>query len=121
MAPLPHSGHPAVEAYLTEGYDRVVGMSSRFAAAVCARLLRLQTEEGVAGPIAAANADRLGDQRLLCAATGVVMANAAAGRAPTAQITAVRKPMTQGSRKALPRAVRTSPDTKISASPLSCT
>lgn len=52
MAPIPHSGHPAVEAYLTEGYDRVVGMSSRFAAAVCARLLRLQTEEGVAGPIA---------------------------------------------------------------------
>jgi predicted O-methyltransferase YrrM len=52
MAPLPHSGHPAVEAYLAEGYDSVVGMSSRFAAAVCARLLRLQTEEGVAGPIA---------------------------------------------------------------------
>lgn len=52
MAPLPHSGHPAVEAYLTEGYDRVVGMSSRFAAAICARLLRLQSEQGVAGPIA---------------------------------------------------------------------
>lgn len=52
MAPIPHSGHPAVEAYLTAGYDRVVGMSSRFAAAICARLLRLQTENGVAGPIA---------------------------------------------------------------------
>lgn len=52
MAPVPYSGHPAVEAYLAEGYDRVVGMSSRFAAAVCARLLRLQTEQGVAGPIA---------------------------------------------------------------------
>lgn len=52
MAPVPHSGHAAVEAYLAEGYDRVVGMSSRFAAAICTRLLRLQTEEGVRGPIA---------------------------------------------------------------------
>lgn len=52
MAPIPHSAHPAVEAYLAGGYDRVVGMSSRFAAAVCARLLRLQTEEGVSGPVA---------------------------------------------------------------------
>ncbi|CAD5299316.1 Methyltransferase domain-containing protein [Bosea sp. 62] len=52
MAPIPQSGHPAVEAYLAEGYERVVGMSSRFAAAICARLLRLQTEEGVSGPIA---------------------------------------------------------------------
>ncbi len=51
MAPIPNSGHPAVEAYLAEGYDSVVGMSSRFAAAICARLLRLQTEEGVSGPI----------------------------------------------------------------------
>ena len=52
MAPIPHSGHAAVEAYLAEGYSSVVGMSSRFAAAICARLLRLQTEEGVGGPIA---------------------------------------------------------------------
>ncbi|PZR96818.1 MAG: hypothetical protein DI537_00465 [Stutzerimonas stutzeri] len=51
MAPIPHSGHAAVEAYLAEGYSSVVGMSSRFAAAICARLLRLQTEEGVSGPI----------------------------------------------------------------------
>jgi len=50
--PIPHAGHPAVEAYLADGYDRVVGMSSRFAAAICARLLRLQTEESVRGPIA---------------------------------------------------------------------
>ncbi|RDJ21018.1 class I SAM-dependent methyltransferase [Bosea caraganae] len=50
--PFPSPGHPAVEAYLTEGYDSVVGMSSRFAASICARLLRLQTEEGVSGPIA---------------------------------------------------------------------
>jgi len=52
MAPIPDSGNPAVQAYLTEGYDSVVGMSSRFAAAICARLLRLQTQEGVGGPIA---------------------------------------------------------------------
>jgi len=52
MAPIPHSGHPAVEAYLTEGYSSVAGMSSRFAAAICARLLRLQTAEGISGPIA---------------------------------------------------------------------
>ncbi len=49
---LPFSGHDAVEAYLASGYDQVVGMSSRFAAAICARLLRLQTEEGLKGPIA---------------------------------------------------------------------
>jgi predicted O-methyltransferase YrrM len=51
-ANIPSPGHPAVEAYLADGYDSVVGMSSRFAAAICARLLRLQTQEGVAGPIA---------------------------------------------------------------------
>lgn len=49
---LPFSGHDAVEAYLSDGYDRVIGMSSRFAAAISARLLRLQTEEGLKGPIA---------------------------------------------------------------------
>jgi predicted O-methyltransferase YrrM len=52
MAPLPSPAHPAVEAYLANGYDGVAGMSSRFAAAICTRLLRLQTEEGVNGPIA---------------------------------------------------------------------
>jgi predicted O-methyltransferase YrrM len=52
MAAHPSPGHPAVAAYLADGYDSVVGMSSRFAAAICARLLRLQTEEGVSGPIA---------------------------------------------------------------------
>jgi predicted O-methyltransferase YrrM len=49
---FPSPSHPAVAAYLADGYDSVVGMSSRFAAAISARLLRLQTEEGVAGPIA---------------------------------------------------------------------
>jgi hypothetical protein len=52
MTPLPSPAHPAVAAYLADGYDGVAGMSSRFAAAVCTRLLRLQTEEGVNGPIA---------------------------------------------------------------------
>lgn len=52
MAPIPSSEHPAVETYLAKGYDSVVGMSSRFAAAVCTRLLRLQTAEGISGPVA---------------------------------------------------------------------
>lgn len=46
------SGVPAVDLYLAEGYDKVPGMSSRFAAAVCAGLLRLQSDLGVKGPIA---------------------------------------------------------------------
>ena len=45
------SGVPAVDRYLEEGYDTVPGMSSRFAAAVCAGLLRLQNELGVRGPV----------------------------------------------------------------------
>lgn len=49
---IPATGSDTVEAYLATGYDTVVGMSSRFAAAICARLLRLQSEAGVAGPIA---------------------------------------------------------------------
>ncbi|AMJ60755.1 class I SAM-dependent methyltransferase [Bosea sp. PAMC 26642] len=52
MQPVPSPGHPAVAAYLAEGYDSVPGMSSRFAAAISARLLRLQTEQGIGGPIA---------------------------------------------------------------------
>ncbi|AOO83495.1 class I SAM-dependent methyltransferase [Bosea vaviloviae] len=52
MTNIPSPGHPAVAAYLAQGYDSVVGMSSRFAAAICARLLRLQTEDGVGGPLA---------------------------------------------------------------------
>ncbi len=50
--PYPPSGHPAVESYLADGYASVVGMSSRFAAAVVARLLRMQTELGVGGHVA---------------------------------------------------------------------
>jgi predicted O-methyltransferase YrrM len=45
------SGITAVDRYLEEGYDRVVGMSSRFAAAICCGLLRIQSELGVRGPV----------------------------------------------------------------------
>lgn len=50
--PFPATGVPAVDAYLETGYLSVVGMSSRFAAAVTARLMRIQTGLGVPGPIA---------------------------------------------------------------------
>jgi hypothetical protein len=46
------SGIAAVDRYLETGYANVPGMSSRFAAAICCGLLRMQTEMGVAGPIA---------------------------------------------------------------------
>ena len=46
------SGHPAVDSYLADGFDKVPGMSSRFSAAICARVLRRQSEAGVAGPVA---------------------------------------------------------------------
>jgi predicted O-methyltransferase YrrM len=46
------TGNPTVDAYLENGYLSVVGMSSRFAAAVSARLLKIQSDLGVAGPFA---------------------------------------------------------------------
>ncbi|HVY44206.1 MAG TPA: class I SAM-dependent methyltransferase [Hyphomicrobiaceae bacterium] len=46
------SGIPAVDRYLDEGYGSVVGMSSRFAAAICCGLMRIQTAFGVSGPVA---------------------------------------------------------------------
>jgi predicted O-methyltransferase YrrM len=46
------SSIPAVDAYLDESYDKVIGMSSRFAAAICCGLLRIQSEFGVKGPVA---------------------------------------------------------------------
>lgn len=48
----PVVGHAPVDRYLRDGYASVVGMSSRFAAAITASLLRLQTDLGVRGPIA---------------------------------------------------------------------
>ena len=46
------SGIAAVDAYLDGPYDKVIGMSSRFAAAVCCGLMRVQSELGVNGPVA---------------------------------------------------------------------
>jgi predicted O-methyltransferase YrrM len=45
------SGIPAVDRYLDAGYASVPGMSSRFAAAICCGLMRMQTEMGVRGPV----------------------------------------------------------------------
>ncbi len=46
------SGIPAVDTYLEESYDKVIGMSSRFAAGICCGLMRIQSELGVTGPVA---------------------------------------------------------------------
>jgi predicted O-methyltransferase YrrM len=46
------SGIEAVDGYLDSGYTTVPGMSSRFAAAVCGGLMRIQGELGVTGPVA---------------------------------------------------------------------
>ena len=48
----PHSGIAAVDAYLTDGYLAVPGMSSRFAAAISCGLMRIQTGLGVSGHVA---------------------------------------------------------------------
>jgi predicted O-methyltransferase YrrM len=50
-ASYPQTGLPAVDDYLRDGYETVVGMSSRFAAAITARLLLIQSDLGIAGPI----------------------------------------------------------------------
>jgi predicted O-methyltransferase YrrM len=47
----PSSGIAAVDRYLEAGYSTVPGMSSRFAAAICCGLLRIQAELGVTGPV----------------------------------------------------------------------
>src|SRR5258708_36017478 len=43
------SGHPAIDLYLSQSYERVRGMSSHFAAALCGHLIRRQTELGIKG------------------------------------------------------------------------
>jgi predicted O-methyltransferase YrrM len=45
------SGHPAIDLYLSQSYERVRGMSSRFAAAICGHLIRRQTALGVGGDL----------------------------------------------------------------------
>jgi hypothetical protein len=47
----PRSGHPAVDAYLDDGFESVRGMSSRFAAAICAWCLTHQARHGVRGDV----------------------------------------------------------------------
>ena len=43
------SGLPAVDRYLADGYLEVLGMSSRFAAAIACATMRVQSEAGIAG------------------------------------------------------------------------
>lgn len=49
--PHPVSGIAEVDAYLADGFDRVPGMSSRFAAAICCGAMRHQSELGITGPV----------------------------------------------------------------------
>jgi predicted O-methyltransferase YrrM len=45
------SGHPAIDRFLAEGYERMRGMSSRFAAAISGHLIRRQSELGIEGEL----------------------------------------------------------------------
>jgi Methyltransferase domain len=47
-----HSGLPAVDAYLDNGFSEVRGMSSRFATAIAARIIAIQQAEGISGGFA---------------------------------------------------------------------
>ncbi|MFZ0850259.1 MAG: class I SAM-dependent methyltransferase [Hyphomicrobiaceae bacterium] len=46
------TGIPAVDRYLMNGYDKVRGFSSLFAAKICGHLLRRQSEFGIRGSVA---------------------------------------------------------------------
>src|SRR5262245_52863865 len=41
------SGHAEIDRFLADGYERVRGMSSRFAAAICGHVIRRQSELGI--------------------------------------------------------------------------
>jgi predicted O-methyltransferase YrrM len=43
------TGNSAVDRFIAEDYENVLGMSSRFAAAICGYVLRRQSELGIAG------------------------------------------------------------------------
>lgn len=45
------SGHPAIDHYLADGYEQVLGMSSRFAAAICGHLIQRQSALGISGDV----------------------------------------------------------------------
>jgi predicted O-methyltransferase YrrM len=49
MLPCPPTGNPAIDRYLGERYFQVRGMSSRFAAAVAAIAMDVQSAAGIAG------------------------------------------------------------------------
>jgi hypothetical protein len=46
------TGIPATDRFLTDGYMKVPGFSSRFSASICGHLLRRQSEQGITGSIA---------------------------------------------------------------------
>lgn len=46
------SGVPAADRYIADGYGRVKGMSSRFAAAIACATMRIQSENGISGHVA---------------------------------------------------------------------
>lgn len=46
------SGIPRLDAYLKRGYHDVLGMSSRFAAAITGHVLKIQSDAGISGDIA---------------------------------------------------------------------
>lgn len=46
------SGIPASDRYIAEGYLKVRGMSSRFAAAISCAVMRIQAENGISGHVA---------------------------------------------------------------------
>jgi hypothetical protein len=48
----PLCGVASADRYIAQGYETVIGMSSRFAAAVCAKLMRIQSDLGVKGHLA---------------------------------------------------------------------
>src|SRR3990172_12334960 len=45
------SGHPAIDRYVSESYQQVGGMSSRFAAAIWGHLIGRQSELGIGGEL----------------------------------------------------------------------
>lgn len=45
------SGHAGLDAFLADGYMRVRGMSSRFAAAICGHVVRRQSDLGIKGDL----------------------------------------------------------------------
>ena len=45
------SSHAAIDRYLADGYARVRGMSSRFAAGICGHVIRRQSELGISGDV----------------------------------------------------------------------